>query len=329
MEESYMRKVVVYVARFVGVIWFVLCIAVVFTNSESNQIAYIFLSFLGAVPFFIKVKPKKIYNNDSDAGRQQREHEVIDEDKPKKKTFHFTPGSKLFNLTTVIVFVMSFVVSQFSSEIGTGLFLVAMVMLVMLLFKFAKEKKARREREERERLERLESSEVVQAFYAIERGELPVFRNSPVIRKDEPTHFHCHALRYIIKNRVVGYEGGSAGASFRVAKGVTIRTGGFKGSPIRADVKDTFLGEFVLTNKRLVFIHGQQGFESTLDTIGIIKDFGEGKVLIQKGNNTCILRLVVEVNVKTGFHTCFKEGAADMIINAISLIREQENASKR
>lgn len=56
------------------------------------------------------------------------------------------------------------------------------------------------------------------------------------------------------KNQVVGYTGKSAGASFRVAKGVTVRTGSSGGKPIRGTVRDHNYGDLIISNKRVVFI---------------------------------------------------------------------------
>ena len=62
------------------------------------------------------------------------------------------------------------------------------------------------------------------------------------------------------KEQVVGYTGKSAGASIRVAKGMTIRTGGSGGSPIRSAVRKHNPGDLIITNKRVVFIGKDDNF---------------------------------------------------------------------
>jgi hypothetical protein len=163
---------------------------------------------------------------------------------------------------------------------------------------------------------------IVSAVNEIKDGILPIMDNPSLVRKGEVTHLICPAIRYITKNRVIGYEAGTLGASFRIAKGVTIRGGGIKGAPVRDDVTTTFGGAFVLTNKRIMFIDEQGGFESTIDTISTIRTTDDSKVIIQKGASSCVLHLIIESQKK---NTIVVNNAASVILKAISLIRYAES----
>ena len=78
-------------------------------------------------------------------------------------------------------------------------------------------------------------------------GTLPiVFDETVMLKNGEKCHFSSSATRLIPKNKVVGYEGGNAGVSFRVAKGVTLRTGSTRGKQIRKDVVESQPGKLLL-----------------------------------------------------------------------------------
>jgi|ERR1035437_373858 hypothetical protein len=73
------------------------------------------------------------------------------------------------------------------------------------------------------------------------------------------------------------YEGGSAGVSFRVARGVYLRTSAFHGRPIDATytaVVDT--GIMCITNKSLYFSGAIKGFRIALDKISTIQPHSDG-----------------------------------------------------
>lgn len=72
------------------------------------------------------------------------------------------------------------------------------------------------------------------------------------------------------ENRVVTrrYEGGSAGISFRIAKGITLRSGGTRGRLVsdNADVPVS-TGNFIVTNRRFIFEGDQKSFETEFEKI--------------------------------------------------------------
>lgn len=73
------------------------------------------------------------------------------------------------------------------------------------------------------------------------------------------------------------YVGGSSGVSFRVAKGVYFRTGGFKGHPVETTER-VHLGRglMAVTNKHIYFTSSQKTFRVRLDKIVSFMPFSDG-----------------------------------------------------
>ena len=71
------------------------------------------------------------------------------------------------------------------------------------------------------------------------------------------------------KEKVVGYTGRSAGASVRVAKGLTVRTGSSGGTPIRDTIRSYCVGDLIVTNKRVVFIGKDDSFDFSISKVAL------------------------------------------------------------
>lgn len=118
------------------------------------------------------------------------------------------------------------------------------------------------------------SQEAIDAFFAY--GTLPKVDNSPVILADgEQAVYACHAERIETKNRKLGTTGSRAGISFRVAKGVSLRTGGKGSESIYGDVEMVHAGEFVVTTKRVVFVATSRAFEEKTASISAVAVDGD------------------------------------------------------
>lgn len=108
-------------------------------------------------------------------------------------------------------------------------------------------------------------------------GTLPiVIDTSIMLQKGERCHFSNSANRLIPKNKVVGYAGGNAGVSFRVAKGVTFRTGSTRGEQIRKNVLETQPGRFIVTNKRIIFTAVNGGFDKKIEKLTSVTPANDG-----------------------------------------------------
>lgn len=92
--------------------------------------------------------------------------------------------------------------------------------------------------------------------------ELPIISQPAgiILREGELCHYQAPAMSLVIKNEVVGHTGGSSGASFRIAKGVTIRTGGYRGHSVRDNVSYKYPGIFSMTSQRIIMT-GEKAFE--------------------------------------------------------------------
>lgn len=66
------------------------------------------------------------------------------------------------------------------------------------------------------------------------------------------------------KEKVVGYTGGGAGVSFRIAKGVSVHTGSSAKKAIRQNVRDYSDGTLYLTNMRVLLLAPKYGFSVTI-----------------------------------------------------------------
>uniref|UniRef100_UPI0022E66B21 hypothetical protein n=1 Tax=Enterocloster aldenensis TaxID=358742 RepID=UPI0022E66B21 len=102
---------------------------------------------------------------------------------------------------------------------------------------------------------------VIQTFNA---GNIPhIETNLIILKKGEFASFESPAYMSITKNKLVGSKGSGGGVSVRVAKGLYVRSGSSGSRKIYKDVEETYPGTFIVTNKRMVFLNPQKGFEIT------------------------------------------------------------------
>lgn len=124
----------------------------------------------------------------------------------------------------------------------------------------------------------------IDAFKAY--GTLPNVNDCPVILTNgEQAVYACRAERVETKNRRIGTTGGGAGASFRVAKGITLRTGGAGSKSVYGDVEMVHAGEFVVTTDRVVFVANSRAYEEKLSSISAVSvDSGCLAIITAKNN---------------------------------------------
>lgn len=75
--------------------------------------------------------------------------------------------------------------------------------------------------------------------------------------------------------KTVGYSAGSKGISVRVAKGVTLRSGGMRGKAEKGVVQ-VATGELVITNERVIFAGDMKSFVIPLDSLLNTTNFSDG-----------------------------------------------------
>ena len=107
-----------------------------------------------------------------------------------------------------------------------------------------------------------------------------------------------YALRCITKNRVVGRTAGFGGVSIPLGRGFRTKVGGYKSHSIYGDVSNYYRGEFVLTNKRMVFVAAQHGFEFPLTKISAIAAGNNNSCIITTKQLTCEMVIVSSLKPK-------------------------------
>lgn len=85
--------------------------------------------------------------------------------------------------------------------------------------------------------------------------------------ENEVCFYQEKAKAYHEKNVVTGRTGTGAGVSFRVAKGVSIRTGGGSSQVVRGNISEEFDGTLYITNFRIVLLAPKYGFDLHISKI--------------------------------------------------------------
>ena len=152
----------------------------------------------------------------------------------------------------------------------------------------AERKKAKREREE-QRVRQIAYRGVYLTEAQIQKlenkVELPVVDTPVFLSTGEVAVYRSKATLQETKHRVVARTGSYSGGSVRIAKGLSIRTGSSTSRPVYGDVSTHFEGELVLTNKRLVFLNAQKGFEVAYNAITAAIAYTDG-ISVQSRNHT-------------------------------------------
>ena len=107
-----------------------------------------------------------------------------------------------------------------------------------------------------------------------------------------------------VKREMVGSH---SGFSFRVMKGVTYRTGGFKGHPVETSYMENMgLGSLYITNKNIIFMGQTRSIKVPYSKIIGINPYSDGMEVQRDGNN--VKRLVFQ-----GFDCSF-------VLNVLTII---------
>lgn len=119
----------------------------------------------------------------------------------------------------------------------------------------------------------------------IRAGRLPqINTNTILLSKDEFCRFVDRAA-LLQDKEVTRYEGRSSGFSIRLVKGLTYRVGSSRGIPIKEKVVNQITGILYITDRRLLFVAKENGFERKLIDISALMLQPNG-VDIQCGNKT-------------------------------------------
>lgn len=86
---------------------------------------------------------------------------------------------------------------------------------------------------------------------------------------------YAAVLANLMEVQTVGYSAGTAGVSFRIAKGVTVRTGGIRGKAEKEMVKAAS-GELVITESRVLFSGDRKSFDIPLAKLLNATNYSDG-----------------------------------------------------
>lgn len=97
-----------------------------------------------------------------------------------------------------------------------------------------------------------------------------------LLNKDEVCHYYGPATFVKTKNVVVGYSGGSRGTTIRIAKGMSVKVGAHKASPIRGDIQERTNGVLSITNKRVIFSGNKGAFDKKILSLSAVTPYKNG-----------------------------------------------------
>lgn len=195
-------------------------------------------------------------------------------------------------LSAILAVLAALITLTTADEYKTGIeWVIALIFVLLAVLCFWRAAKAGA-RKKAKRAGAQQAFMTDQELEQIQAGVLPVLPGVPVVLGEgEVAHFFGPARRYITKTKAVGRTGSGGGVSVRVAKGVSLRTGGGASQTVYNDVTDSFVGQVILTNRRIVFLAKQNGFDCKLDAISAITPEGD-RLMIQAGAKT--YRLTVD-----------------------------------
>lgn len=192
----------------------------------------------------------------------------------------------IFGILAAIVDLILVIVSIAVPEVSLWGWIVVLTIVTVGLFFSANKVKKQKEARQAAQVARNTPFMEENAISAIAQGELPVLTGTPVLLEEgEVAHYYAPATKIVTKNKAVGRTGSGAGVRVRVAKGVSVSTGGGSSRAVYGEVTETYSGAIVLTNRRIVFIHNQAGFECKISALTAVTPV-DGSVVVQAGSKT-------------------------------------------
>lgn len=158
-----------------------------------------------------------------------------------------------------IGFIINFHKYNLANRLLCSAFFIATVLLIAVIWKARKAEKEKRQKF-------IEDNQL--AIQTIRNGVIPRLENSSLIlQKGEFSSFECPTYMSIIKNKLVGSTGSGGGVSVRVTRGVYLRSGSSASRKIYKDITEKFYGKLIITNKRIVFLNTEKGFEIPIEKL--------------------------------------------------------------
>jgi hypothetical protein len=125
-------------------------------------------------------------------------------------------------------------------------------------------------------------------FEKLGNGDLsgiPIQADVPLMMKPgEGAYVNLNGVQYVEERTRSTYVGGTRGVSFRLMKGVSFRTGGFKGERVPVTEKvELDRGRFVVTNKRVIFSGPRKNVSFPVSKILEVHEYTDGLSISREG----------------------------------------------
>ena len=164
----------------------------------------------------------------------------------------------IFGILAAIVDLILVIVSIAVPEVSLWGWIVVLTIVTVGLFFSANKVKKQKEARQAAQVARNTPFMEETAISAIAQGELPVVTGTPVLLEEgEVAHYYAPATKIVTKNSRTVY----------------------------GEVTETYSGAIVLTNRRIVFIHNQAGFECKISALTAVTPV-DGSVVVQAGSKT-------------------------------------------
>lgn len=146
----------------------------------------------------------------------------------------------IFGILAAIVDLILVIVSIAVPEVSLWGWIVVLTIVTVGLFFSANKVKKQKEARQAAQVARNTPFMEETAISAIAQGELPVVTGTPVLLEEgEVAHYYAPATKIVTKNKAVGRTGSGAGVRVRVAKGVSVSTGGGSSRTVYGEVTKT------------------------------------------------------------------------------------------
>lgn len=119
----------------------------------------------------------------------------------------------------------------------------------------------------------------------INQGVLPSIHTDSVLLLENEDCCYVDKSYMILVKTMQRQRGKRRGVSIRVAKGVTYHTGGFESAPTDEKQVSYIPGYLFITNKRIVFVSKDAGFEEKIGRVTAIIPYSNG-IGVQMKNKT-------------------------------------------
>lgn len=120
---------------------------------------------------------------------------------------------------------------------------------------------------------------------AIRAGKLPTFKTRTVLLGENEICRFIDRAALVTQKVTKRYRHQANGTSFKVMKGITLRTGGGTSTPIEEKVTEYTQGFIYVTDLRIIFVAQEKGFEKKIKNLTAVVPYSNG-VGLQYGNQT-------------------------------------------